>query len=323
MMYTRLFLSLFILFLVCFIKSNGENHAELGESSQDNILDKFGVNENEILNDDKVDSELTVDVNKYDENQEEPLDEIEISNFENYDDVVEEKGNVTLTEPINEPKPKVYRNCVTGKTYGTVEVVNATRLMELLIMEPSNRTDASKSSDEKDDNKLTNGKTNSTTCVLVLFYARWCLFSSQAAPHFNALARYFSDIKIVAIDASKYQSFNTQFGIVGVPTIMFVYNGKASFRFNDTSYNLEAFSKFVTEYTGLEPSGSIYVNSSDFGGPVPSVPSNSFDYYLVLSWIFIAACGFYFTLQSQWWKQFVELVQNTWRESNAQHEHTD
>lgn len=84
------------------------------------------------------------------------------------------------------------------------QVVNATRLMELLIMEPSNRTDASKNSDEKDDNKLNNGKTNST-CVLVLFYARWCLFSSQTAPHFNALARYFSDIKIVAIDASKYQ----------------------------------------------------------------------------------------------------------------------
>lgn len=118
-------------------------------------------------------------------------------------------------------------------------------------------------------------------------------------------------------------SFNTQFGIVGVPTIMFVYNGKPLFKFNDTSYSLEEFSKFVTEYTGLKPNGSIYVNSTDFAGPVPSVPSNDLDYCLLLSWFFIIACAIYFTLQSQWWRQFVELVQNTWRESNAQHEHTD
>lgn len=71
-------------------------------------------------------------------------------------------------------------------------------------MEPvqSNLTEISKNSNEKSSQE---GKTNSTTCVLVLFYARWCLFSSQAAPHFNALARYYPDIKIVAIDASKYQ----------------------------------------------------------------------------------------------------------------------
>lgn len=67
---------------------------------------------------------MTVDVNKDDKNKQEPSDEMESNNFEKYDDVVKEKGNVTLTEPINEPKPKVYRNCVTGKTYGTVEVNN-------------------------------------------------------------------------------------------------------------------------------------------------------------------------------------------------------
>ncbi|XP_011301741.1 thioredoxin domain-containing protein 15 [Fopius arisanus] len=243
------------------------------------------------------------------DNDEELIDDTKESEEE------ENKGNATISSKLkNEGAYKIYSNCLTDKVYGSVEVVNATRLMELLIMEPgpSNRTESKKE-----------GKIPPRTCVLVLFYTRWCVFSSQAAPHFNALPKFFPYIRAVAIDASKYQNFNTQFGIVGVPTLMFVYNGKPLVRFNDSSYTLESFAKFVTDYTALEPNGSLYVTSGDFAGPVPSTPSNECDYCLVLSWIFIAACALYFTLQSQWWRQFVELIQNTWRESNAQHEHTD
>lgn len=76
------------------------------------------------------------------------------------------------------------------------QIANATRLMELLIIEPppNNRTEAKK-----------DGKVAPRTCVLVLFYSRWCVFSSQAAPHFNALPKFFPHIKAVAIDAAKYQ----------------------------------------------------------------------------------------------------------------------
>lgn len=36
---------------------------------------------------------------------------------------IEEKGNVTLTETNpHEPKHNIYRNCVSGKVYGAVEV---------------------------------------------------------------------------------------------------------------------------------------------------------------------------------------------------------
>lgn len=45
-------------------------------------------------------------------------------------------------------------------------------------------------------------------CVVVLFYARWCVFSSQAAPHFNALPRFYPHIKAIAIDAMKHQRYN-------------------------------------------------------------------------------------------------------------------
>jgi hypothetical protein len=104
---------------------------------------------------------------------------------------------------------------------------------------------------------------------------------------------------------------------------MFVHNAKPVAKFNGTIYSLENFSKFLSQLTNLQPNESIYVTSADFSGPVSFTPSNETDYCLVLSWVFIAACLIYFTTQSQWWKQFMELVQNTWRESNAEHEHAD
>ncbi|XP_012282150.1 thioredoxin domain-containing protein 15 isoform X2 [Orussus abietinus] len=222
------------------------------------------------------------------------------------------KNNSTSESTITTNMTRV--NCIMDKEYGPVELVNATRLMKLLILEPG---PSNRSRNSKEDKQFPG------TCVLVLFYARWCVFSSHAAPAFNALPRYFPHIKAVAIDAIKYQSFNTQYGIVGVPTLMLVHKGKPVAKFNDTVYTLEAFSRFITRMTSLEPNGSLYVTSADFSGPVSSTPSNETDYCLVLSWIFIAACALYFISKSHCWQQFVELIQNTWRESNAQHEHTD
>lgn len=118
-------------------------------------------------------------------------------------------------------------------------------------------------------------------------------------------------------------SFNTQYGIVGTPTLMLMHNGKPFAKFNHTSYVLEMFSRFITQFSNLQPNGSLYATSADFIGPLSYVPTSETDYCLILSWTFCLLCALYFTLQSRWWKQFAELVQNTWRESNAQHEHVE
>lgn len=247
------------------------------------------------------------DISNQQENEQVLIDEEKNSaNSEN----TEVLANVTNTVSTNITKV----NCSSEKIYGPVEIVNATRLMELLILEPG---PSNRSRNDKD------GKQLPGICVLVLFYARWCVFSSQAAPHFNAIPRSFPNIKAVAIDAIRHQSFNAQYGIVGVPTLMLVHNGKPVAKFNDTVYTLESFAKFVSHLTNLQSNGSLYVTSGDFTGPVSSTPSNEVDYCLILSWIFIFACVLYFTSRSRWWQQFVELIQNTWRESNAQHEHAD
>jgi len=38
-------------------------------------------------------------------------------------------------------------------------------------------------------------------CTVVLFYAPWCTFCVRLAPHYNALARAFPTLDVVAIDA--------------------------------------------------------------------------------------------------------------------------
>nr|CAD7570060.1 unnamed protein product [Timema californicum] len=188
----------------------------------------------------------------------------------------------------------------------SVELVNNTRLVSILVTEPN----------------ITNRRTPAD-CVVLLFYARFCPFSSMAAPHFNALPRVFPRIQMAAVDAMKHHSFNTQYGIVGVPTLMIFHNGRPAAKFNESEYTLEMFSKFITKYTGMEPEGKLFVTSADFGGPVSSVPTKEVDYFLVLSWLFIVVCGIYFFSKSSWWTWIVENVQNTWREAEAQHEHVE
>lgn len=236
----------------------------------------------------------------------------ELETTEVYTDAKKNDGEIK-TANTTSTNNTVY-NCLTDKTYGPVELVNTTRLIELLIQEPGT---ANRSRNDEDSTQLPG------TCVLILFYARWCIFCSQAAPHFNAIPRFFPHIKAVAIDAMKHRSFVAQYGIVAVPTLFLTHNGVPVVEFNETVYNLEVFASFIMRNTNLKPNWLLYLTPTDFRGPVPSTLSNETDYYLVLSWVFIAVCALYFTSQSRWWQQFVELVQNTWRESNAQHEHVD
>jgi len=41
-------------------------------------------------------------------------------------------------------------------------------------------------------------------CTVVLFYAPWCTFCVRLAPHYNALARAFPTLDVVAIDAYQF-----------------------------------------------------------------------------------------------------------------------
>ncbi|KAL0274637.1 UNVERIFIED_CONTAM: hypothetical protein PYX00_002724 [Menopon gallinae] len=160
-------------------------------------------------------------------------------------------------------------------------------------------------------------------CVAVLFYSPSCIFSCHAAPHYNALHRHFRDIKMVAVDATTHRSFNAQYGIFGIPMLILFHNGKPVARLNETNYNLKMFALFIKSWTNLKPTGKLVVQSSDFSGPISSVPVNDRDYYLLLSWIVIAMQLLYTFYRSSWGRWLADATLSAWREAEDQHHHID
>lgn len=205
-------------------------------------------------------------------------------------------------------KTRKFVKCLSEMGTSTVQLTNDTELIKLLQADP----------------KVTDRDVPGL-CVVVLFYSKYCPFSSMAAPHYNALPRAFPDIKIVAINAMMYHLFNTQNGIVGVPSLMLFHSGRPIAKFNDSEYTLEMFSKFVSKYTGLTAMEKSIVTSADFAGPVVSSPSKDSDVFLIISWLFIIICSGYYFTKSKWWIWIIEAIQSNWRESeaHANHDHID
>ena len=105
---------------------------------------------------------------------------------------------------------------------------------------------------EEFNSSVTN-RSQPATCSLTLFFASWCDFSAAAAPHYNALARVFPQIKMYAVDSSLYHSLNTQYGVMAVPTLLVFHNSRPLYKYNYTEYTLASFTQFVSLLTGLEP----------------------------------------------------------------------
>ncbi|XP_018323843.1 thioredoxin domain-containing protein 15 [Agrilus planipennis] len=216
--------------------------------------------------------------------------------------------DVVIRETSNNNATQKFVSCIPLMGNSVVEIVNDTELIRILTSNPN-----------------VTSKETPATCVVVLFYSKFCPFSSMAAPHFNALPRAFPDIKMVAVNAMIYHLFNTQNGIIGVPSIVLFHNGRPITKYNESEYTLASFSRFITKHTGMVPKEDVSVTDEDFEGPVSSIPEQKTDIFLVLSWIFIIICGTYFFTRSKYWKWIVETAQNTWMESEAQaqHEHND
>ncbi|KAJ8964185.1 hypothetical protein NQ317_013599 [Molorchus minor] len=169
--------------------------------------------------------------------------------------------------------------CSPGVGSSSVQLINDTELIKLLQPDPKVI--------DRDIPGL---------CVMVLFYSHLCPFSSMAAPHYNALPRVFPDVKIVAINAMMYHLFNTQNGIVGLPSLILFHSGRPVAKFNDT------LALMLVKCLLLPP--------ADFVGPVVSNPSKQVDLLLITSWMFILICsGFYFT-KSQWFGWIIETIKS-------------
>lgn len=101
--------------------------------------------------------------------------------------------------------------CLPNRGNGSLQIVNSLKEIVTLLAPHGN---SSKRSDEGN-------------CALVLFYSKTCIHSAAVAHHFNAVSTFFPDIRMGAIDALRFHGLNTDFGIVGLPTIMLFHQGKS------------------------------------------------------------------------------------------------
>jgi thiol-disulfide isomerase/thioredoxin len=160
-------------------------------------------------------------------------------------------------------------------------------------------------------------------CTVVLFYAPWCMFCVRLAPHYNALARAFPMLDIVAIDAFHFSSLNSRFGTIAVPNIMVFHNAKAVARFNGTDRTLHTIASFIANVTGITYNSTVDVLPEDFVGPLSSELSVEPDYLLVLSWLFVLCCAVVACVRSATGRRVWNTLVAIGNHGQGQHLHLD
>lgn len=209
---------------------------------------------------------------------------------------------VTNTNENGDTKKQPIKvKCLSGKGNGTLHIVDSLKEVVTLLAPHGNNTK----------------RTDPGNCALVLFFTKTCPISATVAPHFNAISKQFPDIRIGAIDAIRFHGLNTDFGIVGLPTVMLFHQGRPVVKFNDTASTVNYFATFVTKHTGIEPASasSLYVTSEDFHGPLSNRVEIETDYCLYMAWSFISICLCYYFTKSKIYTYIIEVIQRNWHES--------
>ena len=171
-------------------------------------------------------------------------------------------------------------------------------------------------------NSNVTNRTVLSNCSLVFFYASWCPFSARAAPFVNRLATLYPDLEVMAVDSGKHHHVNAAYGIMSIPTLTFVHNGKGISRYNQSEYDLAKLRDFLAVVTEFEHEGPLHLEPSNFEGPLPCIEIPEPDYYLHLAWAFTIVVGLFFFGKSSFCRRISDSIRRTWNEATM-HAHQD
>lgn len=157
-------------------------------------------------------------------------DQMQCLPYENEPHKSEHQSELTKKGPI-----KV--RCLPNRGNGSLQIVNSLKEVVKLLAPHGN---SSKRTDEGN-------------CALVLFYSKTCIHSAAVAHHFNAVSTFFPDIRMGAIDALRFHGLNTDFGIVGLPTVMLFHQGKLIFFINIVKMMKKSFFQVVQWLSLITP----------------------------------------------------------------------
>jgi|ERR1712004_343797 len=205
-------------------------------------------------------------------------------------------ANTSASDKLSKKVVCAKRN-ITVNASLEVKIVNSTELLNMLTLK--NETQG--------------------VCSLVLFFAPWCVFCAETAPHYNAMARAFPGLDVMAIDAIHFNNLNARFGTIAVPNILLFHNTKAVARFNHTVRNFESLLEFVKNVTGLDPAINASLTGADYLGPLSSKATEEHDYILIASWIFVISFFSVMLYRSRTGQQVAQLLASFGQEHHHQH----
>ncbi|KAL8593224.1 hypothetical protein ACOMHN_009879 [Nucella lapillus] len=236
----------------------------------------------------------TAAVTSTDSNNQSKVADVSTGNSSDVGDQEKKNG----TESGKKTKFQCVGRNVTENTTATVRIVNSTVLLEVLGFDKNH---------------------SSADCVLVMFYAPWCHFCAATAPHYNAVARAFPHLEVLAVDTVHFSNLNARFGTVAVPNIMLFHQSRSAVRFNHTERHFDTLLQFITNTTGLEANSSVELSSEDYEGPLSSSPTEESDYLLWFAWVFIVVCSGHIFISSEIGQTAIERVMVLWQEHQHQH----
>ncbi|VDN04415.1 unnamed protein product [Thelazia callipaeda] len=128
------------------------------------------------------------------------------------------------------------------------------------------------------DNHLSSGYSN---CMLTVFYAPDCVFSSRMAPHLFLLSQVYPQLHIVATDASVHSKLNSRYGIIATPTVLLWIDGNVVSRMDEPPFSIAAFKNYIERWTDLE--SEYYSGADDENSSVNVIGKFEFSIFNIFS----------------------------------------